>query len=90
MVTISLERDWLETAKSWQKTGLETPPVMITVANGQKAARIKYAFDRKKIRIEELCVPERTLHIDSRVLEMAESQEEVLPLKKTLERWAGR
>ena len=50
---------------------------MITVANRtETAARIKYAFDRKKIRIEELCVPERTLHIDSRVLEMAESQEE--------------
>ena len=72
-----LGKDWLETAKSWQKTGLKTPPVMITVANRtETAARIKYAFDRKKIRIEELCVPERTLHNDSRVLEMAESQEE--------------
>ena len=81
-----LGKDWLETAKSWQKTGLKTPPVMITVANRtETAARIKYAFDRKKIRIEELCVPERTLHIDSRVLEMAESQEEAIAIEESLE-----
>lgn len=81
-----LGKDWLETAKSWQKTGLKTPPVMITVANRtETAARIKYAFDRKKIRIEELCVPERTLHIDSRVLEMAESQEEATAIEESLE-----
>ena len=80
-----LGKDWLETAKSWQKTGLKTPPVMITVANRtETAARIKYAFDRKKIRIEELCVPERTLHIDSRVLEMAESQEEATAIEESL------
>ncbi len=81
-----LGKDWLETAKSWQKTGLKTPPVMITVANRtETAARIKYAFDRRKIRIEELCVPERTLHIDSRVLEMAESQEEATAIEESLE-----
>jgi type III restriction enzyme len=81
-----LGKDWLETAKSWQKAGLKTPPVMITVANRtETAARIKYALDRKKIRIEELCVPERTLHIDSRVLEMAESQEEATAIEESLE-----
>ncbi len=81
-----LGKDWLETAKSWQKTGLKTPPVMITVANRtETAARIKYAFDRKKIRIEELCVPGRTLHIDSRVLEMAGSQEEATAIEESLE-----
>ncbi len=54
---------------------------MISVANrADTAARIKYAFDRKKIRIDELCVPERTLHIDSKVLEVAESQEEAASL----------
>ncbi len=81
-----LGKDWLETAKSWQKTGMKTPPVMITVANRtETAARIKYAFDRGKIRIEELCVPERTLHIDSRVLEMAESQEEATAIEEGFE-----
>ena len=50
---------------------------MITVANRtETAARIKYAFDHGKIRIDELCVPERTLHIDSKVLEQAEAREE--------------
>ena len=50
---------------------------MITVANRtETAARVKYAFDHEKIRIDELCAPERTLHIDSKVLEKAESQEQ--------------
>ncbi len=52
----------------------KTPPVMITVANRtETAARVKYAFDRGKIRIDELRAPERTLHIDSKVLEKAEA-----------------
>jgi len=74
--------DWLETAEQWsQNKHVTTPPVMITVANTtHTAARVKYAFDHKRIRIEELCVPERILHIDSKVLEMAESQDEALPL----------
>ena len=50
---------------------------MITVANRtETAARIKYAFDHKKIHIDELCDPERTLHIDSKVLDEAEAAEE--------------
>ncbi|HLG31021.1 MAG TPA: hypothetical protein VI387_12495, partial [Candidatus Brocadiales bacterium] len=72
-----LGKDWLETAKAWQGSKFSTPPVMISVANRtETAARIKYAFDHKKIRIDELCVQERTLHIDSKVLATAESQEE--------------
>lgn len=71
-----LGKDWLEAAKSWEEKGAKTPPVMISVANRtETAARIKHAFDRKNIHIEELCDPERILHIDSRVLEMAESLE---------------
>jgi len=69
--------DWKETAKAWRQSGYKTPPVMITVANRtETAARIKYAFDRKKVRIDELCDPERTLHIDSKVLDEAEAAEE--------------
>ncbi len=50
---------------------------MITVANRvETAARIKHAFDMKKIIIEELCDPERTLHIDSKVLGSAEEKDE--------------
>lgn len=55
---------------------------MISVANRtETAARIKYAFDHKKIRIDELCLPEKTIHIDSKVLDEAESQEEPLPIE---------
>ncbi len=72
-----LAYDWRETARDWRETGFEAPPVMITVANRtETAARVKHAFDRKRVRIDELCDPERTLHIDSRVLEQAESGED--------------
>lgn len=76
-----LGTDWRETAEKWTEAGQPTPPVMISVANRtHTAARIKYAFDHKKIRIEELCNPERILHIDSKVLEMAEAQDEAMSL----------
>jgi type III restriction enzyme len=76
-----LGKDWMETVKLWKTSNQKTPPVMITVANRvETAARIKYTFDHKKIRIDELCIPERTLHIDSKVLDMAEMQEESKPL----------
>lgn len=69
--------DWLETAKSWKERGFPTPPVMISVANNTfTAARIKNSFDRRRIKIDELCDPERTVHIDSKVLSMAEAQTE--------------
>ena len=69
--------DWRETAKDWDTAGFKTPPVMITVANRtETAARIKYALDHRKVRIDELCDPERTLHIDSKVLGQAEAAEE--------------
>src|SRR3990172_394127 len=70
-----LGKDWLETARGWEKEGFPTPPVMITVANRtETAARIKYAFDHNKIRVEELSDVKRTLHIDSKVLAMAEAE----------------
>jgi type III restriction enzyme len=76
-----LGKDWLETAKEWEKVGFKTPPVMISVANRtETAARIKYAFDHKKIRIDELCIPEKILHIDSKVLKEAEEKQEALEL----------
>ena len=67
--------DWLETKKHWDDNGATTPPVMITVANHtETAARIKHTFDRKLIEIPELCNPQTTLHIDSKVLSQAESE----------------
>ncbi len=55
---------------------------MITVANiTHTAARVQYAFAHKRIRIEELCDPEKILHIDSKVLDEAEAQDEPVELK---------
>jgi type III restriction enzyme len=72
-----LGKDWLETAKAWKEGNIKTPPVMITVANlTHTAARVQYAFEHKRIRIEELCDPKKILHIDSKVLDEAEAQEE--------------
>jgi type III restriction enzyme len=72
-----LGKDWLETARRWAKASMPTPPVMITVANRtETAARVHYAFVHGKLRIDELGVPSQTLHIDSKVLEKAEAQDE--------------
>ncbi|MGC8732771.1 MAG: BPTD_3080 family restriction endonuclease, partial [Halothiobacillaceae bacterium] len=69
--------DWRKTWQAWKEAGIPTPPVMITVANRtETAARVKHAFDSKRIRIDELCDPERILHIDSKVLDEAEAKEE--------------
>ncbi len=80
-----LGQDWLETASRWRESGAQTPPVMISVVNRtETAARVKYAFDHKKIRIDELCDLQRTLHIDSRVLDEAEAQEEAMALAASM------
>jgi type III restriction enzyme len=51
---------------------------MITVCNRtETAARVKHAFDSRRIHIDELCDPERILHIDSKVLDEAEARDEV-------------
>jgi len=72
-----LGKDWLATQQAWKQLGYPTPPVMITVANRtETAARVKAAFDKRKVLIDELCDPDRTLHIDSKVLEMAEAQDD--------------
>ncbi len=67
--------DWRETLRAWKDRNAATPPVIITVANRtHTAARIKYAFDRNLIAIAELCDAERTMHIDSTVLQKAETR----------------
>lgn len=72
-----LGADWLETKKEWDKVGHKVPPVMITVANRtETSSRIKYAFDHNQILIPELCIPEKTFQIDSKVLNEAESETE--------------
>ncbi|MGE4318634.1 MAG: BPTD_3080 family restriction endonuclease [Deferribacterales bacterium] len=66
--------DWKRTLDAWKESGMEVPPVMITVANRtETAARVKHMFDTGVIDIEELSKPEKTLHIDSKVLKEAET-----------------
>ena len=60
------------------------PFITITVANRtETAARVRYSFDHKQILIEELCKPEKTLHIDSKVLKEAESSDEATTIDFT-------
>ena len=69
-----LGKDWQVLYQAWQDAGSVVPPVMITVANRtETAARIKYAFDHGRIPVSELCVPELTVHIDSKTMDEAES-----------------
>lgn len=78
-----LGEDWLKTFETWKERGHKTPPVMITVANRtETAARVKYAFDHKKIRVDELCERDKILHIDSRVLRKAEMKDEEASLEE--------
>lgn len=72
-----LGSDWEKTKAEWsRRNDLETPPVLITVANRtETAARIKFAFDRRNIPIDALCEPDKILHIDSKVLALAEQSD---------------
>lgn len=70
-----LGADWEKTKNNWHdRHERGTPPVMITVANRtETAARIKHAFDNKRIVIDALCERDGILHIDSTVLKQVES-----------------
>ena len=77
-----LGMDWLATQQAWHKNKHPVPPVMITVANTtETSARIKYAFEHNRIFIPELCNPEKTLQIDSKVLGEAEAATEAAEIE---------
>src|SRR5574340_26595 len=68
-----LGADWRETLKQWQGAGHCSPPVMLTVCNRtETAARIEHFFNHGDAHWPELHAPDRTLRVDSRVLEKAE------------------
>lgn len=74
--------DWREAKESWAKEGHQVPPVMITVANRtETSSRIKYAFDHNQILIPELCNSAKILQIDSKVLNSAEAETEVISIE---------
>lgn len=68
-----LGADWRETLNAWQESGHASPPVMLTVCNRtETAARIEHYFRQGDAYWPELKAPERTLRVDSKVLEKAE------------------
>ncbi|MBU6392765.1 MAG: type III restriction endonuclease subunit R, partial [Planctomycetes bacterium] len=77
-----LGKDWKAAKDAWEKAGYKIPPVMITVANTTyTSARIKYSFDHDVFLLSvaglgDLCDQEKTLQIDSRILDKAEAETE--------------
>lgn len=77
-----LGKDWKATKDNWINAGHKIPPVMITVANTTyTSARIKTSFDKDTFSLSvvglgDLCNPQRTLQIDSSILEKAEAETE--------------
>jgi type III restriction enzyme len=68
-----LGADWRETLRQWRELGHPSPPVMLTVCNRtETAARVEHYFSKGDAHWPELHVPDRTLRVDSRVLEKAE------------------
>ncbi|MCP2137757.1 type III restriction enzyme [Rhizobium sp. SLBN-94] len=68
-----LGADWRVTRRAWRDAGHHSPPVMLTVCNRtETAARIETYFNKGDAHWPELHAPQRTLRVDSRVLEKAE------------------
>ncbi|MEO8460731.1 MAG: DEAD/DEAH box helicase family protein [Dokdonella sp.] len=68
-----LGADWKVAREAWEREGHVSPPVMLTVCNRtETAARVEAYFTRGDAFWTELHAPERTLRVDSRVLEKAE------------------
>jgi type III restriction enzyme len=68
-----LGADWRETLRQWKEAKHPSPPVMLTVCNRtETAARIEHYFAKGDAHWTELHAPNRTLRVDSRVLEKAE------------------
>lgn len=68
-----LGADWRAAMLEWQKVGHMSPPVMLTVCNRvETAARIEHYLNHGDAHWPELKAPDRTLRVDSKVLEKAE------------------
>ncbi len=68
-----LGADWKAAREAWEREGHSSPPVMLTVCNRtETAARVEAYFTRGDAFWPELQAPDRTLRVDSRVLEKAE------------------
>ena len=68
-----LGADWRKALQDWQSAGHASPPVMLTVCNRtETAARIERYFNSGDAHWPELNAPDKTLRVDSKVLDKAE------------------
>ncbi|MEJ8563144.1 DEAD/DEAH box helicase family protein [Yoonia sp. GPGPB17] len=82
-----LAADWRETKATWEKQGMPAPPVLLTVCNRtETAARIEKYFNAGDAHWPELQAPDKTLRVDSKVLEKAEVGEKATADKPYEER----
>ena len=73
-----LGADWRVALEDWKASGHASPPVMLTVCNRiETAARIEDYFNRGDAHWTELHAPNRTLQVNSKVLEKAELGESI-------------
>lgn len=73
-----LAYDWQMAAQDWANSGHDIPPVLLTVCNRtETAARIEQFFNSGDCLIKRTQAPEKTLRVDSRVLEKAERGESI-------------
>ncbi len=82
---VLLGQDWLATKQEWDKSNSPVPPVMITVCNRtETAARVFESFKQNAFNLEPLGEADKILHIDSKVLQKAESKD-VINSNKSVE-----
>jgi len=82
-----LGADWRAALTEWQRAGHASPPVMLTVCNRvETAARIEHYLNHGDAHWSELKAPERTLRVDSKVLEKAEIGEKAAATPEYAER----
>ncbi len=71
-----LGADWRAALADWQAAGHSSPPVLLTVCNRtETAARIEHYFKQGNAHWPELHAPDKTLRVDSKVLDKAEQGE---------------
>jgi len=71
-----LGADWRAALQDWRAAGHTSPPVMLTVCNRtETAARIEHYFRQGNAHWPELHAPDKTLRVDSQVLDKAEQGE---------------
>lgn len=71
-----LGADWREAMLKWKNEGHVSPPVMLTVCNSTgTAARIEHYFHHGNAYWPKLAAPNKTLRVDSKVLDKAEMGE---------------